>query len=364
VSPESSVRPRPKDHLKEPHRLRDRKVLLVALSLLGLLVAGAVVGVMVLQNRLNGNIERIGDPFAGLPTRPAVPTPAATDSSASDKAKPVNILMVGSDSRISAGDPAQWAAGAQRTDAIMLIHIPADRGSASLFSIPRDSWVDIPGHGQAKINAAYSWGGPALLIQTVEQLTNVRIDHLVITDFESFKTLTDELGGVEITVPKATYDHGALAMPAGTHLLSGDQALLYVRERYGLARGDFDRVQRQQNWMRAIFARAVNQNTLTNPPALLSFLTAVTKSVAVDNEFSLDQMRSLALSLRGVRGRDVGFYTVPVTGTGRSPDGAQSIVVLNRPAFDQLMVAVANDQVAAYLLAHPHDVDTLTNVVS
>src|SRR5450830_1684829 len=172
VSPESSTPPRPRHWSGKPKRSRRRKVLVVALSLLGLLVAGGAIGVLVLQNRLNGNIERIGDPFAGLPTRPAVPTPAASATSGS--ATPINILMVGSDSRISAGDPAQWAAGAQRTDAIMLVHIPADRKSASLFSIPRDSWVDIPGHGQAKINAAFSWGGPALLIQTVEQLTNVR----------------------------------------------------------------------------------------------------------------------------------------------------------------------------------------------
>jgi len=186
----------------------------------------------------------------------------------------------------------------------------------------------------------------------------------VITDFESFKAMTDELGGVMITVPKNTYDHGKLAMQAGTHLLSGDQALTYVRERYGLARGDFDRVQRQQNWMRAIFTRARSTGTLSNPVQLLPFLTAVTKSVTVDNEFSLDEMRSIALSMRGVGNGLVGFYTVPVTGTGRSPDGTQSIVVLNRPAFDELMVAVANDQVAAYLAAHPHDVDTLTSVVS
>jgi len=119
----------------------------VALSLLGLLVAGGAVGVLVLQNRLNGNIERIGDPFAELPTRPAVPSPAAGE------AKAVNTLMVGSDSRTSAGDPAQWAAGAQPTDAIMLVHIPADLGNASLFSIPHDSWVDIPGHGQASDQA-------------------------------------------------------------------------------------------------------------------------------------------------------------------------------------------------------------------
>jgi LCP family protein required for cell wall assembly len=273
-------------------------------------------------------------------------------------------LVVGSDSRISAGDPTQWKKGGQRTDAIMLVHIPADRRSAYLMSIPRDSWVDIPGYGQGKINAAFSYGGPALLIRTVEQLTKVRVDHLATTDFASFKSITDELGGVQITVPADTYAGKTLVMKAGAQLLNGEQALTYVRERYGLARGDFDRVQRQQNWMRAIFTRAVSNGTLSNPTTLLPFLNAVTKSVAVDDGFTLGAMRSIALSLRTLGSTSVRFYTVPVQGTGRSPDGKQSIVVLKRPAFDQLMVAVANDSVAAYLAANPSDVDTLKSAVS
>ena len=320
------------------------------------MVAGAATGFQLYQNQLNSNIERIGDPFAALPSRPAVVPPTTGTTSA------VNILLLGSDSRISAGDPNQWTYGAQRTDAIMLVHIPADRSGAYLFSIPRDSWVDIPGHGKAKINAAYSWGGPALLIQTVEQLTNVRIDHMAITDFDAFKALTDELGGVEITAPADTYDRGKLVITAGTHLLNGTQALAYVRERYGLPRGDFDRVQRQQNWMRAIMLRAQSQHLLTNPVALASFLDIVTKAVAVDNTFTFDEMRSLALSLRGLSSSSVSFHTVPVTGTGTSADG-QSIVVLNRPAFDALMLAVRNDTVGAYLKANPKVGDTLGSVV-
>lgn len=364
VDPEAPE-PAPVGPARKPHRRRRR--LIVALSLVGLLIVGGAVGAQVYQNHLNSNIARIGDPFAALPSRPAVPTPTASATGAAgsgDPTKAVNILLLGSDSRISAGDPNQWAYGAQRTDAIMLIHIPADRSGAYLFSIPRDSWVDIPGHGQSKINAAFSWGGPALLIQTVEQLTNVRIDHMAVTDFDAFKSLTDQLGGVEITAPQDTYDRGKLVITAGTHLLTGDQALAYVRQRYGLPRGDFDRVQRQQNWMRAIMLRAQNQGVLTNPVALSSFLDVVTKSIAVDNAFTFNEMRSLALSMKGVRSGSVSFHTVPITGTGRSPDGAQSIVVLNRPDFDALMVAVAGDTVGAYLAAHPKSGDTLTNVVS
>ncbi|HEY8718704.1 LCP family protein [Pengzhenrongella sp.] len=344
-------------------RMRSRRVLLIAMSLIGLLVVGVGVGAGVITSRLNGNIERIGDPFEALPNRPAVPT-SAPDAIADSPGKPLNILVVGSDSRVSAGDPSQWAKGGQRTDAIMILHLPADRKSAYLMSIPRDSWVDIPGHGTAKVNAAFSYGGPALLIQTIEQLTQVRIDHLAISDFESFTSMTDALGGVQITVPVDTYRDGKLVAAAGTQLLDGAQALTYVRERYTLARGDFDRVQRQQNWMRAIFTRAASKGTLTSPTTLLPFLDTVTKSVAVDDGFTLGTMRSLAVSMRGVRAKDVTFFTVPVAGTGRSPDGRQSIVNLNRKAFDELMVAVANDKVAAYLADHSDDVDTLKAAVS
>jgi len=336
---------------------RRRRALIISLSLVVVLVVGAAAGLQLFQSRLDSNIERIGDPFAALPSRPAVETPA--DGTAS----PINILMLGSDSRISAGDPSQWTYGGQRTDAIMLVHIPADRSGAYLFSIPRDSWVDIPGHNQAKINAAFSWGGPTLMIQTIEQLTDVRIDHMAVTDFDAFKALTDELGGVEITTPKDVYDNGVLVSQAGTHLLTGEQALTYVRERHGLARGDFDRVQRQQNWMRAIMARVQSQGTLGNAGQLLSFLTTVTKSIAVDNEFTLDTMRSLALGMKDVRSANVSFHTVPVKGTGTSSDG-QSIVVIDRPAFDALMTAIRDDTVAEYLKANPDTGDTLGNVVS
>ena len=343
-----------------------RRALIISLSVVAALVASAAVGLEVFQNRLNSNIERIGDPFAALPSRPPVATPTAADPSASaspsTSTSPVNILLLGSDSRISAGDPNQWTYGGQRTDTIMLVHIPADRSGAYLFSIPRDSWVDIPGHQKAKINAAFSWGGPTLMIQTVEQLTGVRIDHMAVTDFDAFKTLTDELGGVLITTPKDVYDNGVRVSQAGTHLLTGAQALTYVRERHGLARGDFDRVQRQQNWMRAILARVQSQGTLSNAGKLLSFLTTVTKSIAVDDGFTLDEMRSLALSLKDVRSADVSFRTVPVKGTGRSSDG-QSIVVLDKPAFDKLMAAVRDDTVGAFLKANPNVGDALGNVV-
>ncbi|MGO1315997.1 MAG: LCP family protein [Cellulomonadaceae bacterium] len=330
--------------------------LLIALVLLGGLGVLTVAGIAGFATWLNSNLERITDPFAEIDpaTRPsAAPTTEGQTYTA------LNVLVLGSDSRISAGDPTAWSYGAQRTDAIMIAHISADRQSAQVMSIPRDSWVPIPGHGTAKINAAYSYGGPPLMIETVEALTGIRIDHFVIADFESFTTLTDALGGVEITVPEDTYDRGNLVVRAGTQTLDGETALRYTRQRYGLPGGDFDRVKRQQNWMRAIAEKAISRETLTNPVKLTNLLTTVSKSVAVDETLGIGDMRSIATSLSDLRTDDITFLTAPVSGTGWSPDGKQSIVNLNYAQFTPLVSAIAQDTVAGYITEHAAELNLL-----
>lgn len=335
-------------------RRRGRLAVLIALGLLFALAAAAIGTLWYLQNRLDNSIERVEDPFDGLTNRPS-PTPSEEEE---DTEPAVNFLVLGSDSRISAGDPDQWSYGAQRTDSIMLVHIPGDRSGAFVMSIPRDSWVDVPGYGTAKINAAFSYGGPALLIETIENLTGVYIDHFAVADFESFQQLTDAVGGVDISV---AYDTPAL--PAGEYHMNGEEALAYARERYNLPGGDFDRVQRQQNWMRAIARQALTRETLTNPLLLNDFLTTAAESVAVDEDFTIGEMRSLALSMTSVRDDDLVFLTVPIAGTGRSPDGAQSIVNLAQPAFSEMMEAVAQDDLATYLEENPDQARLLTETV-
>jgi LCP family protein required for cell wall assembly len=313
--------------------------------ILGLLLAAGGVGtVLWLQRGYDHNIERFGDPFVTIPdaARPKTVVAGA-----------MNILLLGSDSRISAGDPGAWSVGAQRTDAIMIAHVPADRSGVTVTSIPRDSWVNIPGHGLNKINAGFSFGGPSLEVQTVEKLTGVRIDHVVIVDFDGFKEITDKLGGVKINVAQSTGDNRG-SFKAGLQTMDGATALNYVRQRHNLPGGDFDRVKRQQNWIRAVALKTLDKGTLTNPLKLNGVLDALTQSIAADDGFSIGDMRSLAISLRDVRGSDLTFLTAPVAGTGRSPDGKQDIVKLDSAANQDLWKAVKDDTVNDWLAAHPN----------
>jgi LCP family protein required for cell wall assembly len=343
-------------HASAPRR-RLRRWLLITLgtvtALVGLATGAGAIAFFHIRAEYDNNIERFGDPFEAIPeeSRPATEAEAAGA---------VNILLLGSDSRVSAGDPTQWKAGAQRTDAIMVLHISADRTQASIMSIPRDSWVDIPGHGMNKINAGFSFGGPTLMVQTIESVTGVRIDHVAIVDFDGFKEITDALGGVTITVPKTVSSFQG-TIEAGTYTMDGETALTYVRQRYNLPGGDFDRVHRQQNWIRAVVNKLMSAGTLKNPVKLNNALSALTKSLATDDGYTIDDMQSLAVSLRNLRADDVEFFTVPVQGTGWSPDHTQSIVVLDEQADAVLFEALRTDDVRTWLT--DNDADLLGTTV-
>jgi LCP family protein required for cell wall assembly len=311
-----------------PARLR---TILLSLGVLGLALSMVVGGgAWLLVNRYAGNIDRVGDVFDGLDdtTRPAAASPPATDQVVAHD--PVTFLLVGSDTR------AEIAPGElpdARSDAIMIARFSADRQHAQVISIPRDSWVDIPGHGKDKINAAYAFGGPPLLIQTVEQLTGVRIDHYAAIDFAGLIQVTDDLGGVDVDVPVTT-SNGPYTFTAGANHLDGDQARWYVGQRYDLPGGDFDRVRRQQNYLRAMFTKLFSQDVFTSPGKLDSSLRAVTKAVAIDDSLGNADLLSLAYSMRGLRPADVTFYTAPVLGTGR--EGAASVVYLDMTTGERM----------------------------
>ena len=318
----------------------------VVLTLIGLFAGGYG---LYYVNSLDDKVKR-DDPFAQITgDRPAKVVDGA-----------LNILVLGSDSRDGAAfnpnDPSSTTntVAGERADTIMLMHITAKQDKAYLISIPRDTYVFVPeykGNGgyRAKINAAYAWGGSGLTAQTVERFTGVKIDHVAKVDFNGFQKMTDALGGVDVTVDKTVYDpRSKRTFQAGVNHLDGTMALDYVRQRYNLPRGDFDRVQRQQIFMRALMQKATDSGTLTNPAKLKSFLDATAGAVTVDKGFSLKDM---ALQFRKLRADDLAFVTTPNLGSS-NVDG-QSVVLSDKTKASALFEAVTNDKVAEWLVANP-----------
>lgn len=326
---------------KSAPRTRRHPVLrraLVGVGVLALILALVVGGgAWYLTERYAGNIDRVADVFEGLEeeTRPAPATPAVEVAE-----EPVTFLLVGSDARVAA-DEGEDPSG--RSDAIMIARFAGDRRHAQLVSIPRDSWVEIPGYGMNKINAAYAFGGPSLLIQTVEQLTSVRIDHYLAIDFDGLIQMTDDLGGVDVVVAETT-SNGPYTFTAGVNQLNGDEARWYLGQRYGLPGGDFDRVKRQQQYLQAMFGKLFSSNTFTDPGRLDGAMRAVTSAVSVDDTLSNTDLLGLALSLRNVRPENVDFFTAPVLGTGM--EGPASVVYLDGATGERMWEYLRNDSLS------------------
>nr|WP_258545169.1 LCP family protein [Micromonospora provocatoris] len=256
----------------------------------------------------------------------------------------MNIMILGSDTR----DPE--STGGSRSDTIILAHLPKDRSSAQLISIPRDTWTAIPkskegrGGRDAKINAAYAWGGVPLMVQTVEKFSGVRVDNVAMVDFAGFKEIIDALGGVEIDVEKGFTTKysliGTRTFEKGRQTMDGAAALDYARERHAFPDGDFARIRHQQQVIKAILDKAASGGVLTNPAKLNSFVRATSDSVAVDKSLSLVD---LAMEMRGLRGGNLTFFTCPVKGTGRV--GSESVVFPDPARSKTLFDAVRRDSV-------------------
>lgn len=333
----SAVTGEPEMPAARPAR-RGLRRLVAALVAVGLVVAATVLAWTFSVERYEQNLSHVpGVIDPGDKDRPAKPAGVRAE----------NWLVVGSDSR-AAGGNGNWRPGAQRSDTLMLVHLAGDGQQVLITSIPRDTWVSIPGHGMAKINAAFSFGGPRLLVRTVERLTKVRIDHYAAIDFAGFKAMTDAVGGVDVTVPETVYDKAnQKRWQKGRHHLDGEEALLYVRQRYGLPGGDLDRIQRQQTFLLALLGKVRSRGTLTKPLRLDAFLDATTKAVAIDDTLSDGELRSLVIRHRGVTSDDLSFETVPILGSGRR-DG-QSVLFLDEDRADRLFTAIRTDQIEEYV---------------
>jgi LCP family protein required for cell wall assembly len=304
----------------EPPIRRGRSLAARLLGVLAALVSATIMIVSVsgyvFYHQLDGRVTRIhlnlGGALGGSSSdgRPAG-APAGTE----------NFLLVGSDSRAGTGSEYQssGAVTGERSDTTMLAHLDAN-GTTTLVSFPRDTVVNIPGHGRDKLNAAISIGGPQLLIQTLEKLTDIRIDHFVSIDLAGFKAMTDAIGGVTVCVAPLPggstsnlHDvYSRWSGHVGANTLDGEQALSFVRQRYGLPGGDFDRIRRQQQFISAVFHKASSTGVLTSPTRLDALLNAAASALTVDEGTSVDDLRKLATRMRGMDPASISFETIPV----------------------------------------------------
>ncbi|HYN28915.1 MAG TPA: LCP family protein, partial [Dermatophilaceae bacterium] len=242
-----------------------------------------------------------------------------------------SYLLVGSDSRegLTAAQRRELTTGGaagRRTDSIILVHVPSGGGRSALISIPRDSYVPIPGHGSNKINAAFAIGGPKLLVQTVEQVTDLRIDGYVEIGFGGFASVVDSLGGVRICVPFDMDDPKAgIDLTKGCQVLDGADALGYVRARYSDPRGDIGRAERQRQFLAAIMAKAATPSTVLVPTRWWGFTHAVADGVVVGEDTSLLDAGRVGQALRGVSGDSTLSLVVPIASTNY-PTSAGSAV--------------------------------------
>ena len=268
--------------------------------------------------------------------------------------KGLNFLIMGSDSRAGLTDEQKLAlhvghAAGQRSDTMILMHIPENGGKAEMVSLPRDSYVTIPAHcpggnppskqntcpkgasvipaAPNKLNAAYSFGGPTLAVATVEANTHVPIDHYIVINFSGFVNMVDKLGGVPICSPTAIHDPvvrdaagnysgSGLELNAGTTTLHGPEALEYVRAReFDPSQGDLGRIQRQQKFMGALLNKAESAGVILDLPKLYSFLKAVTASLKVDSGLTNGTILGLAKRLHSLSPKNVDLLTVPLSDT-------------------------------------------------
>ncbi len=347
---------------------------LVAVGAVLTLGAGAAfAGGQYLSKRYEGSVQR--DDLLGA-AAPAAKEPAKVKG-------PLTFLVIGSDSR--EGDNANpetrdgnaGAVPGERSDTIIVMHVPASMDRAYVISIPRDSYVSIADKngdpaGKNKINSAFAFGGAPRLVQTLNNFTGSKIDYPVIVDFSAVRKITDLVGGVDVVVDKESYDEyrfmpantkypttpcldtrgrkqRCLTFKAGPLHLEGQLAEYYVRQRTGLPNGDLDRAKRQQQFLRALMSKAASGDMLTNPVRFDELVRTIGGAITVDKRMPINP---LAFSLKSLRPADLVFMTLPISGSDKV-SGAGDVLIPNEAQSKELFAAIDNGTMDAYLLKYP-----------
>ncbi len=287
---------------------RKRRPVRTALGVLALLLILAVVALVAVPVYAWSRVTRVDDAPGGKrpPNQPGT-----------------TFLLLGSDSRegLTKAERKRLGTGStagQRTDTVMVLHIPPG-GKPALVSIPRDSYVTIPNKGKNKINAAYSGGGPKLMVQTIEQNTGLRVDGYLEIGFGGFVNVIDALGGIQMCLPKAIKDRNShLDLPKGCQNLSGTQALGYVRMRYADPKGDLGRVERQRQMLAAVAKKAASPASVLNPVRYWTLCTASADALRLGEDTSAWEMLKLALAMKKVADGSGYTLTVPVSDSNLS----------------------------------------------
>jgi LCP family protein required for cell wall assembly len=309
---------------KPIRRKRGLRLVLLSFASLIVLLGVVVAGGYAYVNNAASSIQRIPVRFTAL--------------DAANSAGGMTILLTSKDSPGSATSNA----GPDIGGLIMLLHINANQKAGGVVSIPPQTEVQIPGHGEGQLWYALNIGGPSLLVQTVQSLTGVPINHYARIDFNHAAAVVNALGGVTVTLPQESKAFGH-EFKAGVNQLNGVTAVDYVRQ---TSLTEQERVLRQQNLMRAMLTKLAQQHLLTNPVTMVRVLKAITGALSVDSNFSNSQIEKLATKLGSLGAGSSTFITAPVTVKG-------STVTLNTSVASKLWSAINHDSLAAFAKSYP-----------
>ncbi|MFE5030302.1 LCP family protein [Streptomyces sp. NPDC056683] len=322
-----------------------RKALRVtAWTAAGILVLGGA-GVGYLYFKLNGNLKTVD-----INQMLGSDRPAKVDNGSE------NILVLGSDTRSGANKKLGGGAddGSARSDTAMIVHVYKGHKKAAVVSVPRDTLIDRPACTDAQgtshsaatgvmFNSAYSTGGAACAVKTVEAMTGIRMDHYLEVDFSGFQKLIDDLGGVQVTTTKAIDDREShLDLKAGTHTLDGRQALGLVRTRHGVGDGsDLGRIQLQQAFVKALIDQVKQVGVFTSPKKLYDLADTATKAVTTDSDLgSVNSLIDFANGLKSISSKNMHMVTMPVQ---YDPSNPNRVIVAEAKA-KLVWTALKNDR--------------------